>query len=473
MKSSFCAAAPPTLTFVALSSVDAGPSGARRRSTSAAVSSLSGPVVGVITNSAECPSLDSTGSSTLLTPGVLVTASRNAPSSASSGARAVGRDHLDRAERAGAGGLGGEVEAVARLVARVELGERAGAPVERQGGDRDDQHHGCRGAAEEDRPAHHAGGPAVPERRPVVDRRPLWPQPAEPVADPADDAAALVRAAPEHLDQGRQQRDGRDHRDRDDQHRADRHRVHRLGVDEEEAGERDQHRHAGDDDRQAGGSHRDAERGVGIGASVYLLAVAGDDEQRVVDGDADAQHRGDVGDEDRHLELLGEEEHAGAGQDHGHEPEAQRQQRRGQRAEDGQQHDEHDREARTLGLLEVLLRHVLHARPQRLLADHVHRHGHVRGLGREAEVLAQLASGVDRLVGCAADRQGQQRDRLVARRLRGLDRFLRGGDVVDPGDLAHGVVDRGGELLRVAVAVVEDEDQRLASGPRGSPSARP
>ena len=60
-----------------------------------------------------------------------------------------------------------------------------------------------------------------------------------------------------------------------------------------------------------------------------------------------------------------------AGDDHGGDAEPGRQQRGQHRAEDRQQHDQDRREAGGLGLLEVLLLELLHARPERLLADDV------------------------------------------------------------------------------------------------------
>ena len=53
---------------------------------------------------------------------------------------------------------------------------------------------------------------------------------------------------------------------------------------------------------------------------------------------------------------------------HGDEAERQRQRRRGERAEDREQDQGDDREAGHLGLLEVLLRELLQARPGRGLA---------------------------------------------------------------------------------------------------------
>lgn len=64
-------------------------------------------------------------------------------------------------------------------------------------------------------------------------------------------------------------------------------------------GQRDQHGDAGEDDGQPGGLHGGAARKIWRGPGPDLLAVARQDEQRVVHRDADPEQRRDVGDEDR------------------------------------------------------------------------------------------------------------------------------------------------------------------------------
>ena len=102
-----------------------------------------------------------------------------------------------------------------------------------------------------------------------------------------------------------------------------------------------------------------------------LLAVAGEDEERVVDRHPDADHRGHVGDEDRGLDLQREEVDQGAGDDHADEAEHQRQRRGGQRAEDDEQDDRDDREAAGLRFRQVFLGELLHAGPDRRLPGQV------------------------------------------------------------------------------------------------------
>ena len=86
-------------------------------------------------------------------------------------------------------------------------------------------------------------------------------------------------------------------------------RDHRGGADgqaghgdahEQHAEQRDDDGGAGEQDRPAGGVERDADRLADRVAGVELLAVAGDDQQCVVDADTQADHdaeeRGEVGD---------------------------------------------------------------------------------------------------------------------------------------------------------------------------------
>ena len=100
-----------------------------------------------------------------------------------------------------------------------------------------------------------------------------------------------------------------------------------------------------------------------------LLAVAGDDEERVVDSEREPHARQHVDDEDRELELLRQErrqperDHDGDDRhEEGHEP-------GDDRAEDEQQDDQRGREAELeLTLLEILLREQVEVVIERLVA---------------------------------------------------------------------------------------------------------
>ena len=121
LKSWFCAAAPPTLTSTP-GRVVAGPFGARRRLTSAAASSLSGPSLGVTLMSTACPSDEVVGLETAATPGSCWTACAVLLDRGGVGRAiaAVGH-HQHRAEGARAGGLRRLLEADPRLVVLGQL----------------------------------------------------------------------------------------------------------------------------------------------------------------------------------------------------------------------------------------------------------------------------------------------------------------------------------------------------------------
>ena len=168
---------------------------------------------------------------------------------------------------------------------------------------------------------------------------------------------------PKKAQQGRQERQGRgkhaQHRDR---------RRHGQPVEEVDA-ER-AHPHQGDDDgdpredhRAAGRVHRERDRAANVAAVRAIdLAVAGDDEERVIDADAEPDHQRQLRRE------VGHAQHPAAQTDQtdpGAEPEQGRRDRqahRQQRAEADQQHDDRrpdpDQERvadrRLLGLLDRL-----------------------------------------------------------------------------------------------------------------------
>ena len=180
----------------------------------------------------------------------------------------------------------------------------------------------------------------------------------------------------------------------------------------------------------------------------HLLAVAGDDEQGVVDGDADPDHRRHVGHEDRHLHRLREHVDQGAGDEHGDEAERERQRGRGERAEDEQQDDQDEREPGGLGLGEILLRELLHRRPQRALADERRRDA-VAGAVAGAEVLAQVDGEVGG--GVLVDGDAQRDDHRPAGGGPPVGLGAGGGgerDALDGRDAVADPRDRGAELRR-------------------------
>ena len=145
--------------------------------------------------------------------------------------------------------------------------------------------------------------------------------------------------------QRRQDRDGADGDGGHDDRRADAHAPDERDPGGEQAGDRD------DDDR-AGRDDARSRRGVGDARAVLdgvpareLLAVAADDQQRVVDPRAEAEH---------HAERRGEAREVGEGGAELQQQDAagqrdqardQRQQHRGDAAEDEREHEDRDREA--------------------------------------------------------------------------------------------------------------------------------
>ena len=124
---------------------------------------------------------------------------------------------------------------------------------------------------------------------------------------------------------------------------------------EEHAEQRDDDRRAGEHDRTAGGVHRDADRLADVVPRVQLLAVAGDDEQRVVDADAEADHDADERREVGDLEDVAGDDHRRAAEADAGERGADRQAHRQHRAEGDDEDDDGEREAEQLGrrLLEL------------------------------------------------------------------------------------------------------------------------
>ncbi len=92
-----------------------------------------------------------------------------------------------------------------------------------------------------------------------------------------------------------------------------------------------------------------------VEARAALLAVAGDDEQRVVDADGEAHHRDDVGDEERELENLAEQRGDADGDEDREDAENERHAGRNERPEDEDEHEQGDRYPEGLAALEVVL----------------------------------------------------------------------------------------------------------------------
>ncbi len=285
----------------------------------------------------------------------------------------------------------------------------------------------------------------------------------DPVQHAGDDAAGHDAVA-EHRDQyGKQGRRGED-RDGDDCHRAERHRAQGLVVDHPETGQRDDHGEAREGHGEARGRKRLGAGVVGSATRTALLAVAGEDEERVVDRHPDPDHRGHVGDEDRGRHLQRDEVDQRPGDDHADEAEGEGQGRRGERSEDDEQDQGDDREAPGLGLGQVLLGELLHPGPDRRLA------GEVRGDpipgGARVEPGAQVRGRVDQFVAALAAAQRHERGSGPLQLGAGPSRVgSRQGHSFDFGDRGADPVDRRGAIrpTRRPVGSQDDPDRLGAS----------
>ena len=267
-------------------------------------------------------------------------------------ARGVGDGVERRGHRGGRGGVGGLEHQGQRAVhPRAEaLGEQVvGLPGGRTGGIVAGVGHGQAHAEDgggqqeqgagpghrgHDRPALHAAGPAVGHR---LARRPPGP--------PAVHAEA-VDPSPDHAEERGQQGDGAEHGHEHGGRRAEGEALQEAQPHQQQPEQGDHHGAAGEHHGPPGGAHGLHRGVVGRQAPLQRGAVAGDDEQGVVDAHADADHRRDLGGEVRRRHGGGpqaERRHRGhdagdRGQDrqaHGHDrPEGDQQDdRRGQQAD--------------------------------------------------------------------------------------------------------------------------------------------
>ena len=150
-------------------------------------------------------------------------------------------------------------------------------------------------------------------------------------------------------EQSREQGGRRGHRRRDGHGGTDAEAGHELEADQQEAEERDDHGHAGEAHGTAGGVLGGDGRGLRVEALVQSLAVPGDDEQRVVDAHAEADHRPDHGGEVGHHEDVGEQAGEGDAEAHAGERHGDREAHGQHRAERDDEHDDGEGEADDLG----------------------------------------------------------------------------------------------------------------------------
>ena len=148
---------------------------------------------------------------------------------------------------------------------------------------------------------------------------------------------------------GGKQGDRGDHRDEHGDRDADAHPGDPPDPDQEQAEERHDDGDAGEDHGPAGGVHRGDGRLAGRAAGVESLPVAGDDEQGVVDADAEPDHDPEEGGEVGDVEDVAEDDdQAHPGPDSA-EGDRDGQAHREDRAEGEDQHDDGEGEADELG----------------------------------------------------------------------------------------------------------------------------
>ena len=160
---------------------------------------------------------------------------------------------------------------------------------------------------------------------------------------------------PEDPQDGGQEGQPEDDRAEHDERAGDADRADRRSLEQEQPGQPDGDGDAAEGDRLAGRPDRALDRFTDRPAAAQFLAEPAHDEQRVVDRQREAEHRGDVEHEDAHLDLLGDdvdEREAAGDRQARHE---ERHPGRDDRGEDEHQDEGHDRQRDELGLLEVLL----------------------------------------------------------------------------------------------------------------------
>ena len=149
-----------------------------------------------------------------------------------------------------------------------------------QGAERGDHHQqgDHRGSAHQPGPAH-----------PVVEDAPIVVATRNVAAHPAGEGLGL-----EQSEQGRQQGEGDQHGDQHGGRGPQPHRGHERDADDGQRGERDDHGQPGEGDGGAGGPDGSTHRfgSPVLAEHLELGAVPGQDEQRVVDADREADHRG-------------------------------------------------------------------------------------------------------------------------------------------------------------------------------------
>ena len=157
-----------------------------------------------------------------------------------------------------------------------------------------------------------------------------------------------------------------------DEQAADAERADERHRHEEQQREPDRDGRTGEDDGAAGGRHRADDRVVDVARRAELLPEAVDDEERVVDGEPEADELDEVRDVADHRDGVRErEDDARASPVIVQAANAKRHEHREREAEHGEEHGERDRQRDRLAAQQVVREHGLEVVLDRRLAGHV------------------------------------------------------------------------------------------------------
>src|SRR5690606_10963222 len=361
--------------------------------------------------------------------------------------RPVDADHLGQRGDAllvggvlglGRGALGEHFESAARAAGEAvadvllhdvglggggQLAVVGGAELHAQEGQPEQDQHGRGAEGEERGAAHHHRRRAAPGGAllPLRTRRAAAPE----------QAPQVVRVDPvaEEDEGGGQQDQGRR---RGQQHHGDPgvgEGAQEVLREEQHGRERHRDREGGEEHGAPGGAQGGADGGPGVGARGEFLAEAADDEQGVVDRQAEAERGGEVHREDGDVGDLGEAAQDRVGAEDRDDADAEREQGGDGAAEDHHQQHERDRQGDELGPQQVLLDDRLHLVPHGDRAADADLHGALLAPERRRYALQRLVH--RRLV--ARDAGGNQRLVAVLGAQRGRAGLPVGADAGDAG----------------------------------------
>jgi hypothetical protein len=281
---------------------------------------------------------------------------------------------------------------------------------------------------------------------------------------PSTPQGAATLDAPTHRQQERRQQNqrgpGRGERG-GDAGVPDRAQAHQRKPDHPR--DRDGDRQRGVDDRAARRPERGPDRLVRRLASPELLAITADDQQAVVDGQAQSEEGHGVHRDDRHVGDSGEQPQDADREEHGREADGERERGREDAAEDDDECEQRQRQRHHLAAYGVLLALRVHLVLEHRVAADAHRQAVVLALEPGQQVRQPL---VDLVL--VADDRGQDQ-RLVAIGATQLWRSTRRPvrlDAFDVGLAGQPLGQRGAGADRVRVVDVGsfDEEHQVGLG---------